>query len=297
MKKILITGAASYIGTALERHLAQWPERYLVDTVDMVGGGWREKSFAGYDCVYHVAGIAHADTGAVSEERKKLYYEVNTDLAVETARKAKKDGVPQFIFMSSASVYGSTTPIGRENMITRETPFAPSNVYGDSKVKAEQGILPLADDRFKVAILRPPMIYGPGSKGNYPTLSKLAKRLPVFPVVENLRSMLFIDNLTEFVRLIVENEEAGIFWPQNAEYSNTTAIVRQIAEIHGKKILFVRGFAWALKLMGFATTLPNKAFGNMTYSMELSRYREPYQRYSLEESIRITEQSEPADAG
>jgi len=289
MKKILITGAGSYIGTALGRYLAQWPERYIVDTVDMIDGSWRERSFAGYDCVYHVAGIAHADTGAVSDERKKLYYSVNTDLAIETAKKAKADGVPQFIFMSSASVYGSATPIGREYIITWDTPFAPSNVYGDSKVKAEQGIRPLSDERFKVAILRPPMSYGPGSKGNYPTLSKLARKLPVFPVVQNSRSMLFIDNLTEFVRLIVENEESGIFCPQNAEYSNTTDLVRRIAAIHGKKILFLPGFAWAMKLMSLVTTLPNKAFGNMTYAMELSDYKEPYQLVSLEESIRITE--------
>jgi len=291
MKKILITGAGSYIGTSLEHYLAQWPDRYQVDTVDMIGDGWREKSFSGYDCVYHVAGIAHADTGNVSDERKALYYSVNTDLAVETARKAKEDGVAQFIFMSSASVYGSTTPIGKANVVERDTPFHPSNVYGDSKVKAEQGILPLSDARFKVAILRPPMIYGPGSKGNYPTLSKLAKKLPVFPVVENSRSMLFIDNLTEFVRLIVDHEDEGIFWPQNASYSNTTKIVRQIAEIHGRKILFVRGVTWALKLLSLFTKLPNKAFGNMTYAQELSVYREPYQKYSLEESIRITEQS------
>ena len=291
MKKILITGAGSYIGTSLERYLSAWPDRYQVDTVDMIDGSWRETSFSGYDCVYHVAGIAHADTGAVSEERKALYYRVNTDLAVETARKAKADGVRQFIFMSSASVYGSTTPIGKANVVERDTPFQPSNVYGDSKVKAEQGILPLSDERFKVAILRPPMIYGPGSKGNYPTLSKLAKKLPFFPVVENRRSMLFIDNLTEFVRLIVDHEDEGIFWPQNAEYSNTTKIVRQIAEIHGKRILFVRGVTWALKLLSLFTKLPNKAFGNMTYAQELSAYREPYQKYSLEESIRITEQT------
>ncbi|MBQ6799199.1 MAG: NAD-dependent epimerase/dehydratase family protein [Oscillospiraceae bacterium] len=291
MKKILITGAGSYIGTSLERYLSAWPDRYRVDTVDMIDGSWRETSFSGYDCVYHVAGIAHADTGAVSEERKALYYRVNTDLAVETARKAKADGVRQFIFMSSASVYGSTTPIGKANVVERDTPFQPSNVYGDSKVKAEQGILPLSDERFKVAILRPPMIYGPGSKGNYPTLSKLAKKLPFFPVVENRRSMLFIDNLTEFVRLIVDHEDEGIFWPQNAEYSNTTKIVRQIAEIHGRRILFVRGVTWALKLLSLFTKLPNKAFGNMTYAQELSAYREPYQKYSLEESIRITEQT------
>ena len=106
MKKILITGAGSYLGGSFERYLQQWPERYQADTVDMVDGSWREKSFSGYDSVYHVAGIAHSDHGKLSEAQTQLYYRVNRDLAIETAEKAKKDGVKQFIFMSSVIVYG-----------------------------------------------------------------------------------------------------------------------------------------------------------------------------------------------
>ena len=104
MKRILITGANSYIGTSFEKYLEKWPEKYQVDTVDMIDGSWREKDFSGYDVVYHVAGIAHSDNGKISPEREKLYYAVNTTLAVETAKKAKAEGVKQFIFMSSASV-------------------------------------------------------------------------------------------------------------------------------------------------------------------------------------------------
>ena len=178
MKKILITGANSYIGTSFEKYMAQWPERYQVDTVDMIDGSWREKSFAGYDAVFHVAGIAHSDTGNVTEERKALYYQVNTDLTVEVAKKAKSEGVGQFIFMSSAIVYGDSAPIGQTKVITADTPLTPANFYGDSKVQAEKGILPMNDDAFHVVVLRPPMIYGPGSKGNYPVLSKLAQKLP-----------------------------------------------------------------------------------------------------------------------
>ena len=289
MKKILITGADSYIGTSIERYLAQWPQQYQVDTVDMVDGSWSERSFAGYDAVFHVAGIAHSDTGNVSEERKALYYKVNTDLTVETAKKAKAEGVGQFIFMSSAIVYGDSAPIGRQKVITADTPLAPANFYGDSKVQAEKGILPLNDDNFHVVVLRPPMIYGPGSKGNYPVLSKLAQKLPVFPKVANQRSMLYIGNLAEFVRLMIENREQGIFWPQNSEYSNTTVLVRLIANAQGKNILIVPGLGWALKLLGHATGLVNKAFGSLSYDMELSRYREDYRKYSLAESIELTE--------
>ena len=289
MKKILITGADSYIGTSIERYLAQWPQQYQVDTVDMVDGSWSERSFAGYDTVFHVAGIAHSDTGNVSEERKALYYKVNTDLTVETAKKAKAEGVGQFIFMSSAIVYGDSAPIGQQKVITADTPLAPANFYGDSKVQAEKGILPLNDDNFHVVVLRPPMIYGPGSKGNYPVLSKLAQKLPVFPKVANQRSMLYIGNLAEFVRLMIENREQGIFWPQNSEYSNTTVLVRLIANAQGKNILIVPGLGWALKLLGHATGLVNKAFGSLSYDMELSRYREDYRKYSLAESIELTE--------
>ena len=292
MKKILITGANSYIGTSFEKYMQQWPELYQVDTVDMIDGTWREKDFSCYDCVYHVAGIAHSDTGTVTEEQKALYYKVNTDLTVETAKKAKAEGVKQFIFMSSAIVYGDSAPIGKQKYITKDTPVSPANSYGDSKVQAERGILPLNDDKFKVVILRPPMIYGPESKGNYPTLSKLAQKLPVFPKVKNERSMLFIGNLTEFVRLMVENEEHGIFWPQNKEYSNTTNVVSLIAKSHGKEIRIIPGLSWALKLLSHVTGLVNKAFGNLCYEQDMSEYTVDYRKFNLEESILITEKEE-----
>lgn len=289
MKKILITGANSYIGTSFEKYMAQWPDQYQVDTVDMIDGTWREKDFSGYDSVFHVAGIAHSDTGNVTEERKAFYYKINRDLTVETARKAKSEGVRQFIFMSSAIVYGDSAPVGGSKVITRDTPLKPANFYGDSKVQAEAGILPLSDESFRVVILRPPMIYGPGSKGNYPVLSKLARKLPVFPKVNNQRSMLYIGNLMEFVRLMVENEEQGIFWPQNAEYSNTTDLVRLIAQTHGKKPVIIPGCEWALKLLSHGTGLVNKAFGSMSYEMKLSDYPQNYRLYSLAESIEVTE--------
>lgn len=291
MKKILITGANSYIGISFEKYMAQWPEKYRVDTVDMIDGTWRQKDFSKYDCVYHVAGIAHSDSGKISPEKAKLYYAVNTDLTVETAKKAKADGVKQFVFMSSAIVYGESAPIGKTKVITKDTPVSPANSYGDSKVQAENGIMPLNDDSFKVVILRPPMIYGPGSKGNYPVLSKLAQKLPVFPKVDNQRSMLYIENLMEFVRLMVENEEQGVFWPQNAEYSNTTDLVKLIAKAHGKKILIVPGFAWALKGMSHVTGLVNKAFGSLSYEQSLSEYGVEYCVRSLTDSISITEKN------
>lgn len=289
MKKILITGASSYIGTSFEEYIKRFPDDYQVDTLDMIGDGWKKFGFSDYDTVYHVAGIAHSDNGKISREKAKLYYEVNTKLTIQTAMKAKASGVKQFIFMSSAIVYGESAPIGKSKMITRNTPVSPANCYGDSKVRAEKGLRKLEDEAFKVVILRPPMIYGKGSKGNYPLMSKIAQKLPVFPYVKNCRSMLYIENLMEFVKLMIDNEETGTFWPQNKEYSNTSELVKMIAAQHGKWMLLVNGATFPLKVLGLATGLVDKAFGNLAYDMKMSEYRQEYRKYSLKKSIERTE--------
>ncbi len=294
MKKILITGANSYIGTAVENWLMKEPDQFQVDTIDMRDEAWRKADFSGYDVVYHVAGFAHADVGKVSEETKALYYKVNTELAVDTAKKAKAEGVKQFIFMSSIIVYGDSAGFGHQKMITRKTKPAPANCYGDSKWQAEQKIRLLSDKQFKVVVLRPPMIYGRGSKGNYPILAKMAKRMLVFPKVSNQRSMLYIDNLCEFVRLVICNEEQGIFFPQNNEYSVTSELVKMIADSAGKPMFITAGlnlFVWmASKMPKKISGLVHKAFGNLTYDQRLSVYpKGEYQIVSLEDSIKNTE--------
>ena len=289
MKKILITGANSYIGVSFENHLKQWPDAYHVDTVDMIDGSWKNITFSDYDAVFHVAGIVHMEKTKNDPEQSALYERVNTRLAIETAEKAKAEGVKQFIFMSSASVYGLNAPLGKRIMITKDTPLNPTDNYGISKAKAEEGLRALADEQFKVAILRPPMIYGKGCKGNYVALAKLAKKLPVFPWVENQRSMLYIENMAEFVRLIIDDEAEGIFCPQNREYVNTSEMVNLIAHANGKGILMVKGATWALKLLSHATGLVDKAFGSLCYDFELSEYTKDYCVKNLQESILETE--------
>lgn len=293
MKKVLITGANSYIGTSFENWIKENCPEIMTDTMDMRGDGWRRNSFNGYDAIFHVAGLAHADIGKVTEEQKQLYYQVNTELTVECARKAKTDGVKQFIFMSSMIVYGESGGIGTPKMITKDTPLAPANFYGDSKVKAEEGLRELETENFKIVILRPPMIYGKGSKGNYPLLAKMAKKLPLFPKEANERSMLYIGNLCKFVSLMILNEERGTFFPQNAEYVRTSDMVRAIAAEKGKKIHLTAIFHPALLFMGKLGGKPggmvNKAFGNMTYEKSMSEYKEEYRIYDFEETVRLTE--------
>lgn len=297
MKKVLITGANSYIGKSFENYVKEnYSANFEIDTVDMIDGSWREKDFSGYDTVFHVAGMAHADVGKVSDEVKDKYYAVNTDLAIETAKKAKKDGVKQFVFMSSMIVYGESAPYGKQKMITADTKPEPANFYGDSKWQADKGVRALADEEFNVVVLRPPMIYGKGSKGNYPTLAKLAKKLPVFPDVDNQRSMLYIDNLCEFlcqIMLVEEiKEKSVVLIPQNSEWTKTSQMVKEIAEVSGKKIRLVGGImklavSFGSKVPGKIGGLVNKAFGNSSYDLKISIYPNiNYQIISLTESIK-----------
>lgn len=289
MKKILITGAGSYIGGSVETYLQQWPDRYRVDTVDMVDGTWREKDFHGYDAVLHVAGLVHQPQTKNDPAQAERYDRINHRLAVETAEKAKAEGVCQFLFLSSASVYGLNAPVGQTVMITKDTPLNPTDNYGISKAAAEKDLQKLAGEGFKLAILRPPMIYGKGCKGNYQTMAKLARKLPVFPLVENQRSMLYMDNLSEFIRLLMDDGAEGIFCPQNNEYVNTSEMVNLIAHANGKGILLVRGFGWALKLLRPVTGIVDKAFGSLCYDFALSRYSKDYCVKTLQESILETE--------
>lgn len=293
MKKILITGANSYVGTSFEKYINEnFADKYQIDTVEMKDGSWRDKSFSGYDSIYHVAGIAHSDSGKISQEKEKLYRSINTDLTIETAKKAKEDGVKQFIFMSSAIVYGNSGRIGKKKIITRDTKPNPANCYGDSKLQAELGILSLQDEDFKVCIIRSPMIYGKGSKGNFPKLEKFAKKMKFFPYVKNERSMLYIGNLVEFVRLMIENNEEGIFFPQNAEYSNTSELVKMIGLENSKKIRLLKGFGWCLKILSLFTSSINKAFGNLSYEKSISEYKDNYRLFDLKQSIKETENND-----
>lgn len=290
MKRILITGANSYVGISVENHLNRWPERYQVDTVDMIGDSWKDQSFRGYDAVVHVAGLVHQPQTKNDPAQVELYDRINHRLAAETAQKAKAEGVGQFLFLSSASVYGLNAPVGKVVMITKDTPLNPTDNYGISKAKAEESLSRLRDSQFRLAVLRPPMIYGKGCKGNYQTMAKLARKLPVFPWVNNQRSMLYMENLAEFIRLLIDDGADGVFCPQNNEYVNTSEMVNLIAHANGKGILMIHGFSWAIKLLRPVTGIVDKAFGSLCYDFELSRYGKDYCVKNLQESILETEQ-------
>ena len=278
---ILITGAGSYVGTSVERWIKNH-SNYRVDTLDMLKDTWRDTDFSIYDVVYHVAGIAHVNATANMEA---LYYKVNRDLTIEVAQIAKKAGVKQFIFMSSMIVFHESRSLQPE-MITSDTKPCPNGFYGDSKLQAEKGLLELECDTFKVCILRPPMIYGPNSKGNFPRLIKLAAKTPLFPDFHNQRSMLYIDNLAEFVLQAVNRQLAGTFYPQNCELSDTVEIIRYFAKAQHHHVYFAKWLNPFVRIASHFLQPINKMFGTYYYAPEMSKMDFDYQLVSFEESLK-----------
>jgi len=278
---ILITGAGSYVGTSVERWIKNH-SNYRVDTLDMLKDTWRDTDFSIYDVVYHVAGIAHVNAKANMEA---LYYKVNRDLTIEVAQKAKAAGVKQFIFMSSMIVYHESRSLKPE-MITSDTQPCPNGFYGDSKLQAEKGLHELESDTFKVCILRPPMIYGPNSKGNFPRLIKLAAKTPLFPDFHNQRSMLYIDNLAEFVLQAVNRQLSGTFYPQNRELSDTVEIIRYFAKAQHHSIYFAKWLNPFVRLASHFLQPINKMFGTYYYAPKMSQMPFEYQLVSFEQSLK-----------
>ena len=286
MKKVLITGAGSYIGMKVQQWLEASSDstgkQFLVDAVDTIDNRWKETDFSQYDVVYNVAGIAHVKA---AKGEGPLYYAINKDMVIEIAKTAKAVGVKQFIHMSSMIVYKEVKTL-EGKQIHKDTEPSANGFYGDSKLQGELGIQALADKDFMVCIMRPPMIYGPGCRGNFPRLVWLAQKTPIFPAWHNKRSMLYIDNLCEFVKQLILHEMEGVVYPQNAEYADTVEIIRYYAKAGGKKIWISKLFNPLIWLLGNHVRALGKMFSNSTYDMEMSQYPFDYNVVSLQDSFK-----------
>lgn len=260
-KKILIAGTGSYVGESFRTYMSQY-NNYIVESFDTRDDSWKELDFSQYNVLYDVAGIAHIKE---TDENKHLYYEVNRDLAVDIAKKAKREGVKHFIYLSSMSVYGVS--IGK---IDKDTPVKPISAYGKSKLEAERLLWQMNDKNFTVSIVRPPMVYGKGCKGNYQILRKFACKIGVFPEYQNQRSMLYIDNLSSSVRGIVHNDKPGLYFPQNIEYMNIYEMVKTLAEMNGKSFHKIKGVNAAVDIGVKSFGIFKKVFGSLTYEKYLN---------------------------
>lgn len=284
--KILIIGKNSYIGN----HIDEWLSRYghKVAQLDVLTEDWKNYDYSPFDAIVHVAGIVHRPDCKDWE----LYKRVNTDMPVKIATMAKEEGVKQYIYFSTMGVYQANKKLGA-SVVDETTPLLSnsSSFYGMSKLMAEEALTKLQEEGFSVAFVRPPSVYGKGCKGGYITgFKKIAQMLPVIPrAYENAcQSFIYIDNLSECVRLIVENYLSGVFCPQDDEIPNANRLLEVICKGIGKTYRSSRLLGICLQLLSFIP-LVKKAYGGIEYSRTLSDISElDYVVVSFEEGMRRT---------
>lgn len=282
MKKVLVTGENGYIGTKFKEWIQSSNNKIELNYISVRGENWREIDFNGYDAILHLAGIAHVSRNPKFKEK---YYQINRDLTISLAEKAKKENVKQFIFMSSIIIYGLDNKIGEYSVIDENTVPVPADFYGDSKLQADIKIQSMNSKDFKTSVIRTPVVYGPGCKGNFKKLVKLAEITPVFFNLDNKRSMIYIDNLNCLIEQIIVNEKSGIFYPQNIDYVSTKKIIEVVAKHKGHKVYFSSSFNYVLKLASKKINIINKIFGNKMYKKVLSNSDE-YRVCDFETSIK-----------
>jgi len=289
MKKILITGKNSYIGTKFIEWIKENNFNMTIYELDVKDDNWIKHDFSNYDAVLHVAGIAHRKE---TKENEQLYYQVNRDLAFNVAKKTKKDGVGHFVFLSTMSVYGKLT-----GKIDEQTSLNPVNNYGKAKLEAEEKIKKLGNKDFIISILRPPMVYGKNAKGNYNKLSSFIKKTKLFPNINNKRSMIHIYNLCEFIRLVIENRIKGLLFPQNDNYVNVKSLAKLIGKYNRKKIHIVPNLFHSITLVSKASNTGKKVLGDLYYEQKLSSIFDHnnnklnYNVVNFENSIKETERN------
>ncbi len=289
VRRIAIFGKNSYVGNNFAEFVKDKGE-YTVTKLNSRGDEWQGLSFTDYDVVLFVAGIAHVK---IDKKDEDIYFKVNRDLAIAVAEKAKAEGVKQFVYLSSIYVFGMDGIVGKECVIDENTPHTDKFAYGVSKAQADAALAALQDENFDVAVIRPPMIYGRGSKGNFPRLKRLAKHLAFFPDYRNGRSMIYIKNLSSFLDMLIENGGHGIFYPQNREPVCTTDLYCGIRKSMGKGTLRTKLFNPLILLFGNRVGVLRKLFGNMAIDPSMSNtYGFEYCKYDLQQSLDDIEKGE-----
>lgn len=267
--RILITGKNSYIGNSVKAWLNEKEPSFIIEEISLRNLDLNQVSFKTYDVVIHVAGIAH-----ISSNKKLIseYFRVNRDFAIQVANKAKQEGIKQFIFTSSIAIYGDDRPIGDFTPIDINQPN-PTNPYGQSKLEADLKIQELHDKVFNVSILRIPMVYGVNSKGNFPKLEKIARKLSIFPKIENRRSVINVLSLAELIRLIIIKNHFGVFYPQDNHHFSTSRFIKDFRTKIHKKTAFFPFLSIILRMLSLVLKPINKIYGNKFYELEYSIYK------------------------
>ena len=305
--KTFVTGSTGFVGKALienllselrevkalVRHYSKVlplaVEQIIVgDLADLALGktsGLSTEDFKDVEVVVHTAARVHIINDDASDSLSE-FRKVNRDSTLFLARLAAEAGVKRFIFLSSIKVNGEMT--GPSKPFTPDDVYVPADPYALSKYEAEQGLLALAQERdMDVVIIRPPLVYGPGVKGNFSSMMKwMSKPVPLpFGAIHNQRSLVALDNLVSFISLCIDQKKSPnasnqVLLISDGEDVSTTELLKKVrASLNfqspsGKK-------AWLLPfpvciMMYFARVLgksviANRLFGSLQVDSSKTR--------------------------
>jgi len=308
MSKVLLTGATGFVGGEIASKIASAEHHILVAAVRRhceVGSceymqvaakldglfDWAE-AIADIEVVIHAAARAHVLRDEAADPLAE-YRRVNVEGTLNLAKQAAAAGVKRFVFISSIKVNGEAT-VNERAFFASDKP-APEDAYGLSKWEAEQGLMQLAvETEMEVVIIRPPLVYGPGVKGNFASMIKLVEKGLPLPLgaIYNKRSLVGIDNLVDLIIRCMDHPAAAnqVFLAGDGEDLSTTELLRGVGNAMGKPARLIPVPAGLLQFG--ATLLGRKAMAqrllgslqvDISKTCELLDWKPPY---TVEEGLR-----------
>lgn len=274
---VLLTGASGFVGNCF---LNSYKSMFDIQTISLQQTKIDDLSLSKFDVIVHCAALVHQMKGAPEDQ----YEKINFLLTQELALKAKTAGVKHFVFLSSAHVYGEYGYISQNPpAFSENSPCNPSDPYGRSKLNAEKVLLSIQNDDFKVSIIRPPMVYGKGAKGNLLALASLIKKIPVLPFgyKNNKRSVIYVENLCYFISLVLKKRASGIFLPQDAEPVSIDFLTRAIGSVVNKKTFLLPVSFNLLKIMNLISpNIVRRLYGSLYFESSTTNqivdYKPPF---------------------
>lgn len=276
---ILLTGSNGFIGSYF---INKYSDSYDIKTFSFLKDDIEELNCDKIDVVLHLSALVHQMGGASVDE----YERVNVTQTLMLAMKAKKAGVGQFVFMSTIKVYGEETDVAYDE----KSICNPQDEYGKSKLKAEDKLMKLQDDSFKVSIIRTPIVYGYGVKANIKSLVNLVGKVSLLPFgsIKNKRSMVYVGNLCHLIDEVIKQEQSGIFLACDDEPLSTTRLIELIAKNLNKKIYLIKIPLFETMLKLLKPSFHKRLYGSLEVDNSMTKKKLNLSNpYSVEEGIRL----------